>query len=88
MDDKSGKAHEGPERFGLDDRSVEELKEKAIAAKGRAYCTCCPSTSLFFVLHSVGVDVNLFLSLRYHNALVSDECHLLPLREPCLFNLS
>ena len=44
----------GPDQFGLDERSVEELKEKAVAAKGRAYCRCC----LFylarsrFVLHS------------------------------------
>ncbi|CAF9919971.1 hypothetical protein IMSHALPRED_004782 [Imshaugia aleurites] len=37
--------HPGPdqetkasEQFGLDDRSLEQLKEKAVAAKGRAYC--------------------------------------------------
>ncbi|KAM0802441.1 cytidine deaminase [Usnea florida] len=30
--------HPGVDRFGLDDRSVEELKEKAITAKARAYC--------------------------------------------------
>lgn len=28
----------GSDQFGLDDRSLEELKNKAIAAKGRAYC--------------------------------------------------
>ena len=30
--------HQALDQFGLDDRSVEELKEKAITAKARAYC--------------------------------------------------
>ena len=44
------------DQFGLDERSVEELKEKAVAAKGRAYCRFCLSvclcTSSGFVLCS------------------------------------
>lgn len=36
-----------PDQFGLDERSVEELKEKAVAAKGRAYCRFCLSVCLF-----------------------------------------
>ena len=35
-----------PDQFGLDERSVEELKEKAVAAKERAYCRFCLSVCL------------------------------------------
>lgn len=36
-EDETGKR---ADEFGLDDGLLEELKEKAIAAKGRAYCRC------------------------------------------------
>ena len=35
--------------FGLDQRSLEELKEKAVAAKERAYCRCCFSRYLVYL---------------------------------------
>ena len=35
--------------FGLDERSLEELKEKAVAAKERAYCRCCFSMYLVYL---------------------------------------
>ncbi|KAF6236605.1 hypothetical protein HO173_005386 [Letharia columbiana] len=38
MHSEPSQTRKGSGQFGLDDRSVEELKEKAIAAKGRAYC--------------------------------------------------
>lgn len=47
----------GSGQFGLDDRSVEELKDKAIAAKGRAYCRCRLSTLSIPVLRSVCINL-------------------------------
>ena len=35
--------------FGLDERSLEELKEKAVAAKERAYCRCSFSMYLVYL---------------------------------------
>ena len=48
-----------PNDFDLDQRSVEELKVKAIAAKERAYCKCYLffffwSTSSAIVLYNFG----------------------------------
>ena len=51
---------EDNENFGLDDRSVRELKEKAIAAKGRAYCKSCRSFFYLFVFGFIFVFVFVF----------------------------
>ena len=42
---------EGADDFGLDDRSLEELKEKAIAAKERAYCRCLVYLSIYLSIY-------------------------------------
>ena len=45
--------------FGLEERVLEELKEKAVAAKGRAYCRCC---SFFYVPRLYLFSMVLFLN--------------------------
>lgn len=42
---------EGSNDFDLDQGLLEELKDKAIAAKGQAYCRCCPCHSYLFYVY-------------------------------------
>ena len=41
MHSEQSRTQGGFDDFGLEDRVLKELKEKAITAKGRAYCRCC-----------------------------------------------
>ena len=41
MGSEPGQTQKDTDSFGLDERLLEELKEKAVAAKERAYCRCC-----------------------------------------------
>lgn len=74
------RTQESPEQYGLDDRSVEELKEKAIAAKGRAYCRCCLFTLSAFVPHSLGFIFNDTRLVPDNMPFMLGSCDLGPLR--------
>ncbi len=37
----------GADEFGLDDHLLDELKEKAVAAKERAYCRCLVQLAVY-----------------------------------------
>ena len=41
MASEPGQTQKDIDHFGLDEQLLEELKEKAVAAKERAYCRCC-----------------------------------------------
>ena len=59
-----GQTQRGSDEFVLEARSVEELKEKAIAAKERAYCTCSLFSILpFHLLHRYRISVVFHLHL-------------------------
>lgn len=77
MRSEPGQALEALDHFGLDSHSLEELKEKAIAAKGRAYCRCCLSTWSNFVLHGVCINSNVFRPSRSEISLFREYVTLL-----------
>ena len=49
MASEPGQIQKDTDPFGLDEQLLEELKEKAVAAKERAYCRCYFSMYLVFI---------------------------------------
>lgn len=68
MSSKPSQTEKKAGESGLDDRSLEELKEKAIAAKGRAYCR------FFFIYLSIHISIHPSIHLCIQPVYIGFSC--------------